>query len=190
MTEWREAVPYIELAFSIQKYIPNYVDAYFGPHEIRQSAENHAKLSQEVLSSRVEKIISSTSQDKALSEARKGYLLGQLNGMQTTLEILQGKTFEIGEETRRLFGITPLWIDEGIFTQVHSQLDELLPGKGPLYERAEYFRKKTVIPADKIEPLARSISDELRRLTRAFIPLPETENCQYYLVNNQPCGIL
>ena len=38
MTQWRDARAYIELAFSIQKYIPNYVDAYFGPPEIKEFA--------------------------------------------------------------------------------------------------------------------------------------------------------
>ena len=186
MTQWREAAAYIELAYAIQKYIPNYVDAYFGPPEIKEFAENQERQDLKELSRQADAMIKSTRRDSALPAARKEYLLAQLTGMQTTLEILQGKSFKIIEETRLLYGLTPAWVDEGVFKQIHRKLEDLLPGKGTLYERAESFREKTVIPENKIEPLARNISAELRKLTRNFIPLPETENCEYKLVKNQP----
>jgi len=186
MTQWRDARAYIELAFSIQKYIPNYVDAYFGPPEKKEFAENQDQHDLKELSCKADAIVQSTKQDSSLSAARKEYLLAQLTGMQTTLEILQGKSFDIVEETQLLYGLKPAWIDASVFKKIHAKLENLLPGSATLYERAESFREKTVIPQNKLEPLARIISAELRRLTRNFIPLTDTENCTYKLVNDKP----
>lgn len=186
MTQWQHARSYIELAFSIQKYIPDYVDAYFGPQEIKDRIKKQKKSDLKDLSIKAETIIKSTQQDNTLSEERREYLLAQLTGMQTTLEILQGKQLGIIEEAKRYFGLVPSWTDESEFEKIHRALDDLLPGSGTLYERCESFQDKIIIPKNKIELLIKHISSELRRLTNEFIPLPETENCVYKFVKDKP----
>ena len=34
MSKWKNARAFVELAFAIDKHLPGYVDAYFGPEEI------------------------------------------------------------------------------------------------------------------------------------------------------------
>ena len=186
MTEWKQAQEYVELAFSIDRYFPDYVDAYFGPPQIKTDLLAQPKPTLPELSSRVERIFNSTDEDETLPDERKDFLLAQLTAMQTMIQILGGKEISVVEEMQHFFGLTPSWVKEDVFDNIHNQLDTLLPGKGSLPERMQDFREATAIPNEKLLSFIRQISSELQRLTHEFVPMPEKEGCEYVLVNDKP----
>ena len=185
MSIWRYAKDFIELAFSIDKHFPGFVDGYFGPIEIKESVEHQEKTDLKVLSATANKIIESTQHDNTLIKERKEYLIARLTGMQTILEILQGKQLDIIEEVQQFFDIQITWIDEKRFETSRQILDEYLPGSGSLYDRWDTLRKVTIIPENKLEFLVKNISLRLQNLSKEFIPLPESENCEYFLVKDK-----
>jgi hypothetical protein len=145
MSEWEGARTFVELALSIDKHLPGYVDAYFGPEEIRETVNAKGKVPLEELSTTLDQITASTRQDAKITEERREYLLAELNGMRTTFKILRGEEIDILEEALGLFGLTPIWTDESEFEEAHQLLDELLPGSGSLNGSAQTcIHKKSI----------------------------------------------
>jgi len=188
MSKWENARSFLELAFAIDMYLPGYVDAYFGPPEIRKSMATREKQPLQELSSDVDQIIDSTLQDATLSEKRREYLTAELKAMQTTLRILKGEEIDIVEETQGLYGLTPNWIDESVFENAHRELDALLPGAGSIAERMENFRSKTIIPKEKLESIVSNLADDFQSRTLKLVALPENESCEFYFVKDKPWG--
>ena len=56
MSEWEGARIFVELALSIDKHLPGYVDAYFGPEEIRETLDAKGKLPLDELSTTLDQI--------------------------------------------------------------------------------------------------------------------------------------
>jgi len=188
MSKWKNAKSFVELALSIDKHLPGYVDSYFGPAEIKESVDAKGKLPLQELSSTLDQIVDSTHQDATLTEARRKYLSVELKAMHTTLRILNGDELDIIEETQGLYGLTPTWTEEHVFEEAHQRLEDLLPGSGPLAERMEKFRDKTIVPNENIESIVTSMADDFRKRTAEIITLPEGEHCEYSLVRDKPWG--
>ena len=188
MSSWQNSRPFVELALSIDKHLPGYVDAYYGPVEIRETVDAKGKVGLEEFSSTLNQIIDSTHQDAILTEERREYLTAELSAMQTTLRILKGEEIDIVEESQGLYGLTPIWTDESVFEDAHRDLEDLLLGSGPLSERMENFREKTIVPKESIKSIVRNIADDFRRRTMEVIALPEDETCEFSLVQEKPWG--
>jgi ElaB/YqjD/DUF883 family membrane-anchored ribosome-binding protein len=176
----------VELALSIDKHLPGYVDAYFGPEEIREHVDAEGKAPLEELSSTLDQILDSTHQDERLTEERREYLSAELRAMQTTLSILKGEEIGIVEETQRLYGLTPVWTEESVFEEAHQDLELLLPGSGPLTERMERFREKTIIPQENLKSIIRNLADDFQHRTKELVALPDDENCEFSFVQDKP----
>jgi len=188
MSGWQNAKPFVELALSIDKHLPGYVDAYFGPEEIREAVNAKGKIQLEELSSTLDQIIDSTHQDAILTEERSEYLSAELSAMQTTLSILKGEEINIVEESQGLYGLTPIWTEESVFEEAHQDLQYLLPGSEPLAERMESYKEKTIVTQENLIFIVRNIADDFRSRTMEAIALPEDETCEFSFVQDKPWG--
>ena len=186
MHKWENAQVFVELAFSINQYFPGYVDAYYGPQEIPQALEHRGKISLKELERIASDLVTSISQDGSLTTARKEYLKGEVEAMQTSIDLLQGKALGIVEEVQRLYGIVPFWTEEAVFEEAHKILDELIPGSGPLADRVQTFRQHFQISAESAVPIINRLAKNLRDRTRQRFSLPEDENCEFEFVNDKP----
>ena len=185
MAGWQNARAFVELALSIDKYLPGYVDAYFGPEEIRRSVDEKGKVQLEELSIKLDQIITSTRQDTKLTKKRREYLSAELNAMYTTLKILRGDEIDIVEEAQGLYGLTPIWTEESVFKDAHRILEDLLPGSDPLYKRMQHFREKTIVPHESLISIVQNIANEFRHRTKKLVSLPVDEMCEYSIVQDK-----
>jgi len=188
MSKWESARAFVELALSIDKHLPGYVDAYYGSEEIRKAVEAKGKIPLEELSITLDQITILTGQDAKITKERREYLFAELNAMGTTLKILKGEEIDILEEARGLFGLSPIWTDESVFDEAHQILDDLLPGSGSLNERMENFREKTLVPKESLNSIVQNTANEFQHRTKELVSLPEGELCQYSIVQNKPWG--
>jgi hypothetical protein len=186
MSRWQNAKSFVELALSIDKHFPGYVDAYFGPEGIREIVNAKGKVLLEELSSTLDQVIDSTHQDAILTEERREFLSAELKAMQTTLRVLKGEEIGIVEESQGLYGLTPIWSEESVFDEAHHDLENLLPGSGSLAERMESFKEKTIVPKESLKSIVRYLADDFQRRTVELIALPEDENCEYSFVQDKP----
>ena len=186
MQKWDHANVFVELALSIDRYFPGYVDAYYGPQEIRQSLVSKGKIPLEELERIASDLFNSIDQDSSLNPARKEYLKGEVGAMRTILRILQGEALGIVEEVQRLYGLTPSWIDEIVFDEAHKTLEDLIPGSEPLADRVQTFRDQFQVSAEIAAPIIKRLADDLRTRTRQRFTLPPNESCEYEFVSEKP----
>jgi hypothetical protein len=178
---------YILLAFAINQYVPDYIDAYFGPDEVKAEADSRAKPSLETLAQEAERLIAALPAS-VFETQRADFLAAQLTAMQTTINLLRGERLPLVREAELLYGLTPAWVDESLFTEAHRQLAELLPPGASLLERKLAHNKAAEVSVEVAAPLLDEIRQKLRIRTRQLFSLPANEDFELVMVKNQPWG--
>jgi hypothetical protein len=185
------AYEYVELTLHLGEHDPDWVDAYFGPKELRERVRQ-APLPLPELGAAVSRLLSSAAvlppRGDALDQLRREYILSQLVATLTRIGILQGARYSFDEEARRLFGFVPPRRDEAWFLQVLAEIARELPGEGPLGERLESYRQSFHVPAERLDRVYKEAMAECRRRTVAWIPLPEEESFTIEFVSDKPWG--
>ncbi len=188
MSVWVGANIFVDLALSIDQHLPGYVDAYFGPRELSESAASKGKVPIHELIDTASDLARSIAGDRELDDLRREYLAGEVRAMQATLRMLAGETLGITEEVEALYGVVPEWVDEASFVEVHRLLEDLLPGDGTLAERVRRFEKETEVPAEVAAPIFKELAQELRARSLTRFSLPDGESCEFAFVRNKPWG--
>ena len=173
---------YIELAFDIERHVEGFVDAYFGPPELKERPEARppAAIAAEIAALRAEVAASD------YPDSRRRYLDVQLRGMQATAERLAGAEIAYADEVRACFDIEPAYTPERVFEQANAELEELVPGPGPLGERMAAWRDRFNVPNETARRMIDVIAAEARRRTADLIALPEGEAVEFSLVSDKP----
>jgi hypothetical protein len=177
---------FIRLGLAVDQHFPGYVDAYFGPMDLSHAARQRGKAPLPELIAEAKELTASVMSDEMLPPRRKEWLLGELAALQTTLRILQGEALEISAEVRLLYGVTPAWVDETTFDEAYRALDAVLPGAGPVIDRALAFRQRLRVSLDRAQPAMSRLIEDLRQRTRARFPLPPEERCEFAYVRDKP----
>jgi hypothetical protein len=130
---------YLRLALEIEKHVPGYVDAYFGPAELKAEVEAADPKPPTAL---LDDLSWLQAHVPAGDPKRHAYLQAHLRSMECTLRRLAGEGSDYLDEARRLYDIELHLTDESRFTAAHHELDTCLPGGGSVAERMEGFRKR------------------------------------------------
>jgi hypothetical protein len=177
---------YVRLALLIDRWLPGYVDAYYGSQEVQAATKTGDKPSIDTLEDLAHILEQTLSVDSSLSPERRAYLQEQLRAMRTTIAVLAGNPLDIVDEVERLYGVTPKWIDESVFVEAHHALNELLPGSSPLRERVIGFRERSRVTAEVAAPIIRHLMEDLRGRTSTVFGLPPGEQCDVAFVRDKP----
>jgi hypothetical protein len=198
------AAAYVRLVLAMGLHDEDYVDAYHGPPEWRaevereqpQLAEIHHRATQ--LSAELARAAPPTAPE-ASSAATSGqvdrlrhvYLTRQLAALIARAEQLQGRRFTFDEESRALYdAVAPTHTEDELAARV-SQLEREVPhtaGAASLPERLAAYRKRFVIPPDRIDAVFSAAIDECRRRTALHIPLPAKERFTVEQVTGKSAG--
>jgi len=178
---------YIKLAFSIEEYMPGYVDSYFGPEELKAQAKQDEKIPLQNLTERTARLASDIFQAD-MDAQRKDFLARQVTAMQMSVRLLGGEKVSLAEETQALYDIQPGWKDESIVEEGHKELDSLLPPGNSLTERMQEWNRSLEIPIEKVKELVQVIIKRLRERTHKKFDLPENETFTLEFVSDQPWG--
>lgn len=179
---------YVRLGLLIDRHFPGYVDGYFGPPEIKAECEAGEKPILEELKALAKAIQDDLAADASLTADRREYLAAELGAMRTTLRILGGDVPEIADEVQSLYGVRPEWVDESSFLEAHQALNAILPGSEPLSRRVVDYEQHLRVKGEVAAPIIQRMLADLRQKTRTRFALPEQEQCEVTLVNNQPWG--
>jgi hypothetical protein len=185
---------YVKLVLRIGLYDSDYVDAYYGPEELRPSdSEKQNTFPYSDFNKKVMHLIGlceSIDNNKlvGLEEQRHSYLINQLNAVQAKIEMLNGRQYSFNEESERLYDAVAPVYDESYFQEIISELEEVIPGKGNLSERLNSYRKEFVIPKEKLESVYSIAIAECQKRTLKFIQLPENEIFDIEFVSDKSWG--
>jgi hypothetical protein len=178
---------YLRLALQIEQHFAGFVDAYYGPPEIKAQIEAEGRLEVGRLRDEAAALQAAISQAD-LDDQRREYLRQQLQAMRTVLRRLAGEVLPFGEEVAGCFAISPDRTDESEFEAIQRTLETLLPGRGDLAARFEAWNRQFILPKDRILLVAQIALDEVRRRTRQLFDLPAGEDAFLQLVSDQPWG--
>lgn len=176
---------YVRLVLAVGSHDPDYVDAYYGPEELRPDSLTLPQIQQEAAKVLSELRQWRPSQRDDMLRLRHTYLVRQLEALIARVSILQGLTLSFDEEAKALYDAdAPSWPEEH-FRVLVEQLGTVLPGDGPVPERFEQFRNGFVIPVDRLDAVFSTAINESRSRTKKHIPLPAEESFQVEYVTGK-----
>lgn len=184
------AVDFVRLTLEAGEREPGYVDAYYGPKAMQDSA----KLAPRPVSvlrkeaDRLQLLLAKVpSKDLDADQLRrKAFLRGQLRAAQTRLAMIAGDTFSFEDEAEGLFSVRPVLKPLKSYDPILAKIDKLVPGEGDLAARVDAFQNKYVIPTDKVEAVMQAGIAACKAKTEQHIKLPGGERFDLAFVTKKP----
>lgn len=186
------AEEYVKLALAAGIHDDGFVDAYFGPPEWRIAAEAtrlplaEVQAQERALAARLAAI--SPEEWNGVERLRYEYLTKQLRAMDARLDHLCGAKLGFDEESARLFDAVMPPKDQAHFDAAVARLEQLVPGDGSLAERIQAYRRRFLVPAEKIDAVFQAAIAEARARTRKHVALPAGESFVVEYVTDKPWG--
>ena len=180
---------YVELVLAMDRHDSGYVDAYFGPEELRETGPERFPTLDAISTSAMtllDRLDDINPPDDALSARRVTALAQSLISLTARIDVVSGVDMPFDEETRLVFGAIAPEHDDVYFEAILQEIDALLPGDGDLNARAVDFRDAFVIPPDRLAAVFDAAIDECRRRTLQRIELPEGEDFTLEYVTDKP----
>ena len=182
------ASDYVKLTLALGEKETSYVDAYYGPAKWAEIAKSDPRDMRELGNAIVDLMLrldAVPSSGDPLVEARKRFLLAQLEAAVTRHAMMQGETFAFAEEAKGLFGVTPELRPLEEFDPVLEEIENLAPGDGPLSERVAAFENGYIIPKDRLQTVFDTAIAECKTRTARYFDLPEGENFKLEFVTGK-----
>jgi len=178
---------YLLLALNLERHFEGFVDAYFGPPELKARVQAGEPRPLAALADDARQLLAAV-EASDYDPQRRDFLWRQARAMVAVVRNLSGPQLDFIEEVELYFDITPAMTDEAVFAAAHAELDRLLPGDGTLLDRLVARRKRLELAPDRILPVFELARQETRRRTRALFDLPDGEELSLHLVKDQPWG--
>ena len=178
---------YIAVALAFGQYDENYVDAYTGPEDWRESALAAEKSLEDLfadavtLASELALVSPETGDEKRLDQ-----MSAVVAALIARIRMARGETLAFDEETALLYDAIAPRYDLADFDAALAAMEDVLPGEGPLPDREKAFRDQLVVPADKVQAVMEKAIDECRTRTKQRYVLPEEETFTLEFVNDKP----
>jgi len=175
------AYEYVYLAHSIGLHDPDYVDAYFGPDSIKNSAIKDSMSLRSIKLRIVDLIgiidtLKVEDENNLLLNLRHKFLKNMLSSMNSRINVILGFESKFNDECKNLYGAISPEYSEEFFQNIINDLDAMLPGNGDIKERYQDFKSKFIIPEDKVDTVFRFALNEAKNRTKSFIDLPHYED--------------
>ena len=167
---------YVRLQLAIGEKEDGYIDAYYGPEELKAEGKSLAAASTlPQLAQQVDALKARIAAAGEMDARRAGFLQAQLTAAATRLRMLQGEKLSFEEEAVGLFGVKPELKPLSAYDPVLARIDQLVPGQGPLWQRVDAFQDRFVIPKERLKPVFDAAIAECRARTVRHIRLPGGE---------------
>jgi len=179
------AEQYVRLVLAVGLHDPDYVDAYYGPADWKPASKtglDELRTRTDTLAGELKKIPAPAD---AMERLRYSYLTQQLSSVAARIAMLKGQRFAFDEESKALYDATAPVQPESHFQQMLAELEERFPGKTPLVERYDTFRRPFQIPKDRLDGVFQTAIAACRERTLRNITLPEGESFTVEYVTNK-----
>ena len=183
---------YVRLVLALGKHDADYVDAYYGPEDVKREAES-AKLSLDAIASGAGILLervrrSPVPANDELSQLRHQYLEKQLGALSARVRMLKGERLSFDEESKALYDAVAPHYDEAHFQTVLDRLAPRFPGSGSLVDRYDAWRRAFVIPREKLDTVFQAAIGACRERTLAHVKLPPEHFTVEYVTNKSWSG--
>jgi hypothetical protein len=181
---------YVKLVLALGQHDADYVDAYYGPPEWRQAVET-GKRSLGEIDKDASALLKSLSAVRPAATAeelvrlRHRYLTKQLDALRARVGMLRGRKLTFDEESKALYDAVAPKSDLAVFEQAITELGKRLAGTGPVLERYDAFRRRFIVPRERLDATFKAAIDECRRRTLEHVRLPAGESFTVEYVTNK-----
>jgi hypothetical protein len=124
--------------------------------------------------------------ESEMLQLRRRYLERQLSALAAHVAALSGTRRSFDEESRALYDAVAPTYDAAHFQAILDGVDRIVPGHGLLAARIEDYRRRFVIPPDRLDGVFSAAIAECRRRTAAHIALPPGESFEVAYVKDKP----
>jgi hypothetical protein len=182
---------YVKLVLALGQHDADYVDAFYGPPEWKAEAERQ-KMPLTGIGTAADRLIaeipslSDSDRRDELVVLRRDYLRRQLESLRARVRMLEGNKLSFDEESQALYDAVAPVHPESYFEATLKEIDQSLPGQGPLVDRWDAFRQKFVVPADRLGRVFDRAIAECRSRTLPHVQLPANETFTVEYVKNKP----
>jgi hypothetical protein len=180
---------YVKLVLAAGQHDPDCVDAYYGPSGWLSEAKTNKQTLENIKKTAL--LLKNELQELEYAEEtdilylRHQFLIKQIASLAARIDFLMGAKLSFDEEAKAIYDVEPPVLSEEHFQNLVSELGNVLPGKGSVSERAESFRRKFIIPADRLDKVFKITIDECRTRTKKNAALPENETFRLEYVRNK-----
>jgi hypothetical protein len=179
---------YLTLGLDLGRHIEGFVDAYYGPPELKDRAERNAPRYPKTLAAEARRLLADLDVDRDLEPHRRRWIAAQTKGLHTTARKLAGEPISYLDEIEACYGVRPKPIEEDELHAAHRRLDRAIPGAGDLRDRYMEWREAQVVPPERLGSAIDSLAEDFRDRTNRAFGLPEGERVDFDLVTNKPWG--
>ncbi len=182
---------YILLCLRLGRLVPDFVDSYNGPEELRAVVEGEpepmaAELHDEAMSLRA---LASELLAGDDAERRRGrWMDGQLRSIAVQARRAGGEEIAYLDLVEQLYGIRIVAVPEVDLRTARRRLDGALPGTGDLAGRLQAYRETLRLPPESVVGAIRSSADRFRALTSRDFELPADEGIDWDETRDKPWG--
>ena len=180
---------YVRLVLAMGAHDKDYVDAYYGPDDVKAEAEK-AKLSLDDIGKSVNGLIEwlkgvPAAGGDELSQLRHQYLQKQLAAMSARVRMLKGERLTFDQESKALYDAVAPTYPDAHFQQILDRLETRFPGTGALVDRYDAWRRNFVIPREKLDAVFKAAIAACRAETLKHVQLPPNESFTVEYVTNK-----
>ncbi len=172
---------YVKLVLALGEHDSDYVDAYYGPPSWRDEVKARRPGLVQIDTAAAE-LLGRLSASPPAAEAeeavtlRHTYLKRQLESLRARVAMLSGKRFSFDDESRALYDAVAPVNSESHFEKLLGALSARFPGEGALIDRYDAWRRRFVIPSDRLDAVFTAAIKECRARTLRHIALPPEES--------------
>ncbi len=179
---------YVRLVLAVGQHDRDYVDAYYGPAEWKAEASAQ-KVGLRELAERAMSLRGGLATlpvpEAEMERLRRQYLDRQLSAVAARVRMLRGERMSFDEESRALYDAVAPALPEAHFDDILERLEKRFPGKAPLVERYQAFRRAFVIPPARLDRVFQIAIHACAERTRKHITLPAGESFTVEYVTNK-----
>ncbi len=183
------AATYLKLTLEIGTHEAGYIDAYYGPPELKAAAEAAPRDKPALLAATRELTARLATTARRLSDPldrrRAAFLRAQLRAAETRLMMMEGTRFAFADEAERLFGVRPQLKPLADYDRHLAAVEALVPGEGALADRVEAYLDGFTIPKDRLQKVFDVAIARCRGRSLAHIPMPEGESFRLEFVTGK-----
>jgi hypothetical protein len=183
------AEEYVKLVLAVGRHDADYVDAYHGPDAWREQIDREQPSLEKIkgMAERTrEKLSMLPRPSEGIEALRYQYLQRQLESLSARVALLGGAKMTFDEESLALYDAVAPVISEAAFQKTLDELNNLLPGKGPIEDRYLSFKNHFIIQKDDLDSVFGAAIGECRERTKKHIHLPAKESFSVEYVTEKP----
>lgn len=177
---------YLRLGLRFDRIESGFVDAYFGDPAHRRAVDSEDAPEPARLAAEAGALLRDVAADTSLSAQRREFLAGHVAALACSARKFDGAAIGFVDEVSAYFDVDITMGDTADYEAAHAELDEVLPGSGPLQPRMQAQRERFAVPEERVPEVVDALAGALRDVVRGRYRLPEAETVRFEIEHDKP----